>query len=138
MSCRSARCLGNKAKTYSDEIEHSLNALVSKIRRRLRLLLDINRLKHYSIFKKGYIMYPKPYVFFDFRYDNGNFRMNDERNIQKPEAVLPLIKEAAMINQDPILLENQRHSSNAMYFRIIIPIDYYNYDDSNLVKLVRL
>ena len=42
--------------------------------------------------------------------------------------VLDTFKDAAMIEEeDLIVIENLRHSSNAKYFRIIIPMKYYTY-----------
>ena len=154
MTCYSAKYLGDKIKTYRQHEEYLLQKLVRKIERKYELT-KLGRLA--PIFMRGYYnsngqiidskfdewvhvgeIYEEPTfpdtidfkdcpcVFFGLRYNPNN--SNSYEHVT-PDMVLDTFKEAAMIDDDLIVVENLRHRSNALYFKVIIPLSSYNYRD---------
>lgn len=147
MTCYSAQYLGDKIYTYHQHEEYLLQKLVRKIEKKynlskLRDLAPIFRRGYYKSngesikwshcyrkwrqdnpSKKRKITLDCPCVWFDFRtYPNNS---NSYKHVT-PEIVLNNLKESAMVLDDLKVMENLRHSSNAGYFRVIIPVKYYN------------
>lgn len=156
MTCYSAKYIGDKIKTYHEHEEYLLMKLVHKIEHKYNLtpLGDLA-----PLFRRGYInsnghinkagfcnewrytheLYEDeelmkvidyidcPCIYFDLRYDPNNFNSYE---YVSPDMVLDTFKDAAMIEEeDLIVIENLRHSSNAKYFRILLPVKYYTYRD---------
>ena len=148
MTCYSARYIGDKIYTYHQHEEYLLQKLVRKIekkynRSKLRDLAPIFRKGYYKSngeslkwtncyrtwrpdnpSSKRKITLDCPCVWFDFRYYPNN--SNSYKHVT-PEIVLDSLKESAMVSDDLKVMENLRHSSNAGYFRVILPVKYYNY-----------
>lgn len=83
-----------------------------------------------------------PCVYFDFNYHRDDIRTHEKWTV-KPEDVIEELKNAAMITHDPIIIENLTHRSNAKFFRVVIPLYYYNtreefyYENPQRIKLTR-
>ena len=156
MTCYSAKYIGDKIKTYHEYEEYLLMKLVHKIEHKYNLtpLGDlaplfrrgyitsnghINKSVFYNEWRYTHELYEDedlmkvidyidcPIVYFDLRYDPNNFNSYE---YVSPDMVLDTFKDAAMIEEeDLIVIENLRHSSNAKYFRILLPMKYYTYRD---------
>lgn len=151
MTCYSSRYLGDKIYTYTQHEEYLLQKLVRKIERKYKLtsLGDLAPISGRGYFKsngeairgsywhdkwitneecskKRKIKWDCPCVYFELRYHPNN--SNSYEHVT-PDMVLDTLKEAAMITRDLPVMENLTHRSNAKYFRVIIPISYYNYQE---------
>ena len=155
MTCYSAKYIGDKIKTYHEYEEYLLMKLVHKIEHKYNLtplgdlapifsrgyITSNGHITKWSVWHTYWIyaheLYEDkdlmkvidyidcPNVYFDLRYDPNN---NNSYEYVSPDMVLDTFKDAAMIEEeDLIVIENLRHSSNAKYFRIIIPMKYYTY-----------
>lgn len=149
MTCYSSRYLGDKIYTYTQHEEYLLQKLVRKIERKYNLtsLGDLAPIFGRGYFKsngesikwsswydkwiadekyskKRKIKWDCPCVYFNLRYYPNNSHSYEHVT---PDMVLDTFKEAAMVKKDLPVIENLTHRSNAKYFKVILPVNYYNY-----------
>lgn len=155
MTCYSSRYLGDKIWTYTVENEKLLHYLLRKITKKFHSKNENTifrrgysttplELRKWSNWCNDYVTIDNnldlrtgdyPLIYFDFLYHQERLKTDyfygwshlDEYMIE-PYCVVDDLMEASMIKSLPIIIPNQRHSSNAKYFRLIIPLNYYKYN----------